>query len=303
MLGPAVDGGYWLIAMREARPEPFHEIPWSTPAVFGVTLERCEEAGLRVAVLEPWRDIDTLVDLDFLFDGIDRLAAPRTRAVVRELADVGVIGAPPGAPPGRERARRGYAVAGRRPTTVWPIEDGGETSYTYLAAPRAVFVVPVTTDGELVFVRQYRHPVRDWTLEVPAGTVEDGESPLDAARRELAEEAGGTAAGVASPDHVLLVERAPQPSLGCLSRDRGDPRHAASGHGGGGYARPATGQRGTTSGSGRRASGGSDGARRAPGRTVPGGELRRRGVALAERGSDVLVAVVDDGQLEPAAGA
>jgi ADP-ribose pyrophosphatase len=42
-------------------------------------------------------------------------------------------------------------------------------------------------------VRQYRHPVRDWTLEVPAGSVGDGELPLEAARRELAEETGGRA--------------------------------------------------------------------------------------------------------------
>jgi len=69
----------------------------------------------------------------------------------------------------------------------------GETSYTYLAVPRAVFVVPVTDAGELVLVRQYRHPVRDWTLEVPAGSVDDGEALLEAAQRELAEEAGGRA--------------------------------------------------------------------------------------------------------------
>jgi ADP-ribose pyrophosphatase len=40
-------------------------------------------------------------------------------------------------------------------------------------------------------VRQYRHPVRDWTLEVPAGSVEEGESALQAAQRELLEEVGG----------------------------------------------------------------------------------------------------------------
>jgi ADP-ribose pyrophosphatase len=49
----------------------------------------------------------------------------------------------------------------------------------------------VTTERELLLVRQYRHPVRDWTLEVPAGGVEDGESALQAAQRELLEEVGG----------------------------------------------------------------------------------------------------------------
>jgi ADP-ribose diphosphatase len=70
---------------------------------------------------------------------------------------------------------------------------GRETGYAYLAVPRAVFVVPLTDAGEIVFVRQYRHPVRDWTLEVPAGALLDGEAPLDAAKRELREEVGGNA--------------------------------------------------------------------------------------------------------------
>jgi rSAM/selenodomain-associated transferase 1 len=193
VLGPALDGGYWLIAMRAFHEAPFSEIPWSTPAVLGVTLSRCEEAGLAVELLEPWRDVDTLVDLDFLLDAVDELNAPRTVTLLRKLAAEGVIG---GGPPGL-RPAGSELLSG----TPWRavVRDrllgrgGRETSYTYLACPRAVFVVPVTDTGDVVLVRQYRHPVRDWTLEVPAGTVDDGEVPLDAARRELAEEAGGTA--------------------------------------------------------------------------------------------------------------
>lgn len=53
----------------------------------------------------------------------------------------------------------------------------------------AVAVVPITDDGDVVLVRQYRHPVRDYQLEIPAGMLDmDGEAPEDAARRELAEE-------------------------------------------------------------------------------------------------------------------
>ena len=59
-----------------------------------------------------------------------------------------------------------------------------------------------------MLVRQYRHPVRDWTLEVPAGSVEEGESALEAAQRELLEEVGGTIVILASPLDVLLLERA-----------------------------------------------------------------------------------------------
>jgi rSAM/selenodomain-associated transferase 1 len=193
VLGPALDGGYWLIAMREAHAAPFTDIPWSTPAVYGVTLRRCEDAGLRVHSLEPWRDADTLVDLEFLLQDSAALAAPRTAVILQRLAAASAIGAPPGL-----RLAGSELVAG----TPWRAvvrdrllhRNGTATSYTYLATPRAVFVVPVTPGGDVVFVRQYRHPVRDWTLEVPAGSVEDGETPVEAAKRELAEEAGGTAA-------------------------------------------------------------------------------------------------------------
>jgi ADP-ribose pyrophosphatase len=192
VLGPALDGGYWLIAMRAFRREPFQGIPWSTPAVLGVTLERCAEAGLRVELLEPWRDVDTLPDLDALLAEPGRLPS-RTAAVVTDLARTGVV---TGRPPSSRLVRSELlasspwrAIVSDRLATG----AGRETGYAYLAVPRAVFVVPVTAEGDVVLVRQYRHPVRDWTLEVPAGTLADGEAPLDAAKRELREEVGGAA--------------------------------------------------------------------------------------------------------------
>jgi rSAM/selenodomain-associated transferase 1 len=195
VLGPAHDGGYWLIAMRSFDPAPFRAIPWSTPAVLGVTVRRCETAGLRVVLLERWWDVDTLVDLELLLERLDELPAPRTAAALRALAREGVLGAGvPGVRLAGSELLSGSpwrAVVRDRLTT----RGGGETEYTYLAVPRAVFVVPVTGEGEMVLVRQYRHPVRDWTLEVPAGTVDDGETPLAAAQRELAEEVGGRANG------------------------------------------------------------------------------------------------------------
>jgi ADP-ribose pyrophosphatase len=51
-------------------------------------------------------------------------------------------------------------------------------------------VVPLTADGQIVLLRQYRHPPRTWTWEIVAGSVGD-EDPVEAARRELLEEIGG----------------------------------------------------------------------------------------------------------------
>jgi len=53
-----------------------------------------------------------------------------------------------------------------------------------------VAVVAVTGDGRVALVRQYRIPLGVWTLEIPAGGVEDGEEPRETAARELAEETG-----------------------------------------------------------------------------------------------------------------
>ena len=192
VLGPALDGGYWLIAMREPSDAPFHAIPWSTPAACAVTVQRCEEAGLEVATLDRWRDIDTPVDLAFLLRDVDELPASHTARTLRALALDGAVFDPP---PRQLDASR--LVIGSPWRAV--IEDqlagdrGRVSTYAYLAVPRAVFVVPVTDAGEVVFVRQYRHPVRDWTLEVPAGWVEAGEPPLGAAAGELGEVVGGRA--------------------------------------------------------------------------------------------------------------
>lgn len=60
--------------------------------------------------------------------------------------------------------------------------------------PGAVAIAAQDAGGEILLVRQYRHAAGDWLVEVPAGRVEAGESRLDAARRELAEEAGVVAA-------------------------------------------------------------------------------------------------------------
>lgn len=63
VLGPAVDGGYYLIGLRSAQPHLFEKMSYSHPEVLAQTLERAKELKLSVAMLEPLRDLDTLEDL------------------------------------------------------------------------------------------------------------------------------------------------------------------------------------------------------------------------------------------------
>jgi rSAM/selenodomain-associated transferase 1 len=63
VLGPAEDGGYYLVALREPRPELLQGVEWSTPRVLAQTLERAAAGGLRALQLEPLGDVDTLADL------------------------------------------------------------------------------------------------------------------------------------------------------------------------------------------------------------------------------------------------
>ncbi len=66
----------------------------------------------------------------------------------------------------------------------------GEVVRPVIHHPGAVAVIAESVPGRLVMVRQYRYPVRRWTLEIPAGTRVPGEAPERTAARELQEEAG-----------------------------------------------------------------------------------------------------------------
>ncbi|MBA3710185.1 MAG: NUDIX hydrolase [Planctomycetes bacterium] len=70
------------------------------------------------------------------------------------------------------------------------------TYYQVEAKWDAVLVVPILSDGRIVLERIYRHPYRAYLLEFPAGGIERGEDPLNAARRELEEETGYVAGHV-----------------------------------------------------------------------------------------------------------
>lgn len=70
------------------------------------------------------------------------------------------------------------------------MEDGTEGEYHIFRIPDAVVVVPVTADGHVAMIWQHRHPHGKTHWEVPAGRMNPGETPEEAAHRELAEETG-----------------------------------------------------------------------------------------------------------------
>ncbi len=84
VLGPAYDGGYYLIGLRRRMPELFVGIPWSTNQVFSLTHDKAESLGLKIALLPRWRDIDTIEDLQVLIEEADR--APRRGATKKASA-------------------------------------------------------------------------------------------------------------------------------------------------------------------------------------------------------------------------
>ena len=73
------------------------------------------------------------------------------------------------------------------------LPDGREAFREYCRHIGAVCVVPITAEGEVICVRQYRYPLADVVLEIPAGKLDaKDEDPREAAMRELREETGAT---------------------------------------------------------------------------------------------------------------
>jgi rSAM/selenodomain-associated transferase 1 len=88
-LGPAEDGGYYLIALAAGavRRRLFEDVPWSTGSVLAATLARCAELGLAVELLPVAADVDTPADLARLAAslapaGPAAAGCPRTRALL-----------------------------------------------------------------------------------------------------------------------------------------------------------------------------------------------------------------------------
>jgi ADP-ribose pyrophosphatase len=76
--------------------------------------------------------------------------------------------------------------------------DGKRYTHETIEHPGAVVILPVLSDGRIVCVSQYRHSLTQTILELPAGTLEAHEAPLDCARREIREEIGMAAREIKS---------------------------------------------------------------------------------------------------------
>jgi glycosyltransferase A (GT-A) superfamily protein (DUF2064 family) len=87
-LGPADDGGYYLIGLRAPQPHLLREVPMSTPTVLADTLALADALGLRVELLPAWYDVDTVAELRRLAAALRAAPpniAPHTRAFLRTL--------------------------------------------------------------------------------------------------------------------------------------------------------------------------------------------------------------------------
>jgi len=76
---------------------------------------------------------------------------------------------------------------------VAELQNGNTALREVVVHPGGVGIVPLTRDNKVLMVRQYRYPMEEELLEIPAGKLGEGEDPFECAVRELSEETGCTA--------------------------------------------------------------------------------------------------------------
>jgi uncharacterized protein len=88
VLGPASDGGYYLVGAKAALPELFVGVPMGTDTVLQVTIQRAIRHRLRIATVPMLRDLDRLEDLQAALAGGELDGSPHTQLVVADLLGV-----------------------------------------------------------------------------------------------------------------------------------------------------------------------------------------------------------------------
>jgi hypothetical protein len=94
VLGPALDGGYYLMGLRRLLPGIFKDIQWGTDTVLAESLRRARASRCQVSLLDPWYDVDTPEDLQMLRRHLTALhlagqpiPCPRTWEFIRRLPE------------------------------------------------------------------------------------------------------------------------------------------------------------------------------------------------------------------------
>ena len=76
----------------------------------------------------------------------------------------------------------------------YTLDNGVTSEMDFIQHPGAAAMVPMLNSNDVILIKQYRHALREFIWEIPAGTLDPAESPLNCAQRELIEETGYSAA-------------------------------------------------------------------------------------------------------------
>jgi ADP-ribose pyrophosphatase len=112
----------------------------------------------------------------------------------------------------RSKPAQSFRVFSIRTDTAISPRTGMEHDFYVIESRNWVNIIPLTNDHQVVMIRQYRHGSREVTLEIPGGLVDPGDTPEEAAFRELLEETGYHAEkvvkiGVSNPNPAIFNNR------------------------------------------------------------------------------------------------
>jgi ADP-ribose pyrophosphatase len=106
-----------------------------------------------------------------------------------------------------ERLSSNRVFSTRKDTSLSPV-TGKKHDFYVIEAPDWINIVAVTDNDDVLLIRQYRHGIGAVTIEIPGGVIDSGETPLEAAKRELLEETG-----FVSDNWSLIGEVIPNPAI------------------------------------------------------------------------------------------